>query len=104
MGGHAGHRLGQTQPGVVSCVEEASDCIEKKCARAASRVKEALVERISEDLGNDSVSQPVRRVVLAEQLSCLGGNDGLVEHLEDVMFDLRPVEASEATRKRGYIG
>ena len=60
----------------------------------AGRIEDPLTERVSHGRGYDLISQPVRGVVLAESPASLRPNNGLVQDLEDIVLDIRPVEPS----------
>src|ERR1035438_126731 len=68
--------------------------MKKKCSTTAACVKNALSERIIYALSDYLIREPVGGVVLAKLLSRLGCNNGLVQQLQDIMFDLAPREPS----------
>ena len=96
--GDAGDSLPGRQPLSFGRGEVAPHGMEEKGARAACRVEHPLLEGTGDDLVDDTLGEPVGRVILAHLLARLGRDDGLVEHLEHIVLHAAPVEAAEPPR------
>ncbi len=77
--------------------------VEHERARSARRVKHPLLCWVGHPVGHHQSGEPVGRVVLAKRFPVLRLDHRLVQHLQHVMFDRRPVEpgdpAGEVTNK-----
>ena len=73
-------------------VQVVADCVEQERPGAASRVEDALGQRVGHNMGDDLLGEPVRRVVLAEPVPLAGADHRFVQDLHDVVLDLVPGE------------
>ena len=80
-------------------VQVAAHRVEQERPGAASRVEDALVQRVGHNLGDDLLGEPVRRVVLAEPVPLAGADHRFVQDLHDVVLDLAPGEPGEPARQ-----
>lgn len=84
--------------------EVAAHQVKEEGARATRGVERPFLEGRRRRGLDDLLRQPVRCVVFAELLADLGGDDRLVEHLQDVVLDGAPIEAREPAREAAHEG
>src|SRR5271157_648204 len=72
-------------------LKEVRNCRSEEATRSATGVEYGLITVLWEQFGNDTLAQPVGRVVFAEVVAVFGVNQLLVDTLEYVLPNLGQV-------------
>src|SRR6185437_13382309 len=76
--------------------------VKEECAGTAGCVQNAHCERRCDSLVDHFFCEPVGCVVFPELFTCRRADDGLIQHLQYVLFDRLPIKATKAARKRPH--
>src|SRR6185369_15627864 len=74
--------------------------MEQKSAGTAGRVEHSVLERVCDCCLNDLLCEPIWCVVLAEVFARSRRDDALIEHLQNVVFNIAPSEPREPPCQR----